>query len=116
MFSPATIAVSEGASRSTQDGSSAAPHLLEDDGPMLGHQMQCHFELTQQLACLGGAPLRVLELEDALLLPFDAVARLNNQPIDAGQMAVAIALPRQASAPGADRAAEATNEQLIVGL
>lgn len=83
---------------------------------MLGHQMQSHLELSQELRRLGRASFGMLELENARLLPLDAFPHLDDQAIDARQMSVAIASPRQPSAAAADGAAKATNEQLIVGL
>lgn len=60
------------------------------------HQMQGHFELSQQSRCSAGAAFLLLEFEDVHLLALDALLHLNDEPVDLCKMPVSIVHPGEA--------------------
>src|SRR5262245_21296224 len=96
---------------------SAGANLLQDDGAMAGHQMQCHLELSQQCGGPAGATCLMFQRADLRLLALDALAHLDDQAIGLCKFSVSIADPGEATAPPVGNvAAKSINEQLIICL
>jgi hypothetical protein len=96
---------------------SVRAHLLQDDGAMSSHQVQRHFESSQQRGGPARAAFLQLQGADLDLLALDALAHLNDQPVDLGKFSISITDPGEATAPPVgDVTAEAINEQLVVRL
>ena len=81
------------------------------------HQMQRHLELSQQCGGAAGAAVLMFEDTNLRLLALNALAHLNDEPVSLGKFSVSITDPGEPTAPPVgDVAAEAINQQLVVGL
>lgn len=81
------------------------------------HQMQRHLELSQQCGGPAGAAVLIFEDTNLCLLVLNALAHLNDAPVGLCKLSVSITDPGKTTAqPVGEVAAEAINQQLIVGF